>query len=329
MFPLLVCQHPPVRDVRTANEIDLMTTYEVGVLAGVVCVAFRTYDLQRREQALAFGGKAANRERQHGHYHLERWKRKLEPLKRYRETQYDRPQPLNKGTSVKRVAQMEYRRKKKSIRPDDVITVRCSRYDILRSAGSEYRCPQPQAGARGARSFEARVGPMPSPLFNWQEGEDGNCDSRSGVNGLNLRSSSCRYLCQLRSSVATCLHLWALSIAGTRTPRRYQMMPFKKLCDLLGIPTEAQAVRRALDFSEHEVSAQLADAQPQEIRQGACSIQAELAQRWTTSDWRPSRMRSKMGRCRACAHCFGGECRASDHSSVGECRACARSVSGI
>jgi translation initiation factor IF-1 len=236
MFPLLVCQHSPVRDARTANEMHLMTTYEFGALAGVLCVAVRAYDQQRREQALAVGGKAANRERQHGHHHLERWKRKMGPWKQYREHDYFRPQ-LNKGTSVKRVAQMEYRREKKRIRPDDVITVQTSRYDILRSAGVSTDARNLKQVPEALDRLQQWVGPLVSPLFNWEEGEDGQL--RLEVRGKWLEPPFVIVPLPppLRSSVATSLYLWGWSIAGTRTPRLFQKIKLERLCELIGIST--------------------------------------------------------------------------------------------
>jgi hypothetical protein len=251
MLPLPICQDPPVRDYRTATEMYLLTTFEFGALVGVLCVAVRAYDQQRRER------KAADRERRQGHYHLERWKRKLEPLKRYHETERDRPH-LNKGTSVKRVAQMAYQRERKKIRPDDVITVLTSRYDILRSAGVSTDARNLKRVPEVLDRLLQWVGPMASPLFHWKEG-DGKLQLEVRGQWLEPPFVLVPLPLPLRSSVATSLYLWALTIAGTRTPQRFQMKKVEHLCELIGISTSygrahaRRALNRAVDVLNEQL----------------------------------------------------------------------------
>ena len=236
-LPLGIFQHPPVRDARTANEMHLLTKFEFGVLVGVQRVAARAYDQLRLERALAVGSKMMARERLEGRHHLARWKRQQEQ---------GRGKP-NLGRSIKRVGEDTYRRVKKKQRPPDVIAVECSRYDILRSVGLNQKALNLDRVPEALERLRQCVGPMDSPLLGWT---NENRQLQLEVRGQWLEPPFGRVPLPLplRSSVATCLYLWALSIAGTRTPRAYQKIRLERLCELIGISTSLGRAyaRRAL-----------------------------------------------------------------------------------
>jgi hypothetical protein len=249
----LLQQPRHVRDRRSCRKGDV-TPYEFAVQIGCIALSMSAFAAYRHGRNFSSGGKAIDREMATNGFYWEDLKRHRENMTREELKDKD-SNKLDKGKSLRSSGAIGYKIAKRKIRPPDVISIECSRSQILRF-GTLWCDGSNLTNLDDAldRLCE-HVGIMESPLVSWKE----LCNGHLRLN-FNARQwlptkayGQVPTFLPIRSPAATSLLLLSITIATQRTARVRQKMPFKKLCELIGIPTKyggARAQRlfdRALD----------------------------------------------------------------------------------